>query len=166
MRAVIRGIFLGRYKDYLCSICECLDNKALPYKWNKRGSESYCVNCTYTNTPRSKGQRCDEFIFQNMPKNKNISGLYLIERKTKAKDAKKIEQQLQGGANFICRFIQKDPALQGYHYDFIPIAVSRGASRPILKALQAKKIKLGNISRRIRHVIRNDHLPPIAPPAN
>lgn len=117
------------------------------------------VDCVFEQSPRG-GNRCDEFIF--CEPYHNVTGMYLVEVKdNKSNDVEKVRKQLQGGADFIHYFIQKDPALAIYKYDFRAIWVSQGIRPSLRNKLVGITISLYNEKRSIHHCKKKDKLPKI-----
>ena len=125
----------------------------------------FCVDCIFRMQRNATGKRCDEFIFfdlnQNQNQNQNITGIYLVERKTNISDVTKVKAQLQGGATFVCAFLNNDPALDSAAFDFMPVWVSKGISPSARRKLITAKISLRNKTKHIYHVKNRQTLPKI-----
>lgn len=127
----------------------------------------YGVDCIFDAAARIGGRHCDEFIFFGL--NPSSTGIYLVERKDSySNNIKKVKQQLQGGADFIEKFLESDPATDQGAFDFIPVWVSRGIKPSIRSRLVKIRISLRNIQKPIKHVNTKGTLPkmskkPISP---
>ncbi len=119
----------------------------------------FCVDCIFRMQRNATGKRCDEFIFFNI--NQNITGIYLVERKTNISDVTKVKAQLQGGATFVCTFLNNDPALDCSAFDFMPVWVSKGVSPSARRKLTTEKISLRNKTKHIYHIKNKQALPKI-----
>ena len=148
-RATIRDIFYGQHSKCLVS------GSSLPYKWNrKKNSDVYSVDCVI------KGNRPDEFVFLNAGNpGDDITGLYLVERKTVSSHVYKVKRQLQSGADFIDDFIKKhNHSISSKHkIVFRPVLVSQSIKKSAHKAhkdLRREKITLRGQKERIHVLVR------------
>ena len=161
-RATIRDIFHGLHSEH--TVSKCLINNGckhrcsqdVSYTWdNKKNSDTYCVDCVI------KGNRPDEFIFLNTGQpGHNITGIYLVERKTNFYSEAKVKEQLQGGANFIDSFIHRDPNISRSHKSiFKPVLVSRGITKSASITLLKIKVTLRGEARHVSHSSTGGNLP-------
>lgn len=152
---MINEVFFAKYGN--CKI-------SVPPQYKVRNVKNpvvFCVDCVYGKKQNKKGRRCDEFIFFEI--NVNATGIYLIERKTNIIDLTKIEDQLQGGANFVADFIQKDPALDIYGFNFMPVFVSSSDVIPSRRAkLLAIEISLIDNIKHIHYIKNKEKLPKLS----
>ena len=157
-RATIRDIFHGKYSKYVIyGGCIHRRNQSLPYTWpGKNDSDVYCVDCIATS-----GTKPDEFIFLNAGQpGHNITGIYLVERKTNFYNEAKVKEQLQGGANFIGDFIDCDPRLSRSHKStFKPVLVSRGITKSASSTLLNIKVTLRGEAKHVSHSSTGGNLP-------
>ena len=150
----IKQIFNSKYSECAVSV-PC--NYKLP---NSPGSAVFSVDCVFRQDRNSGGNRCDEFIFLAM--HHNSTGIYLVERKdNKSHDVEKVQSQLQGGANFIERFLDSDPATYGCGLDFLPVWVSKGIGQRLSWRLRKIKISLRGKKKFIVHSTNKKTLPKI-----
>ncbi|MDA8014000.1 MAG: hypothetical protein MPK09_00040 [Gammaproteobacteria bacterium] len=102
---------------------------------------------------RGKGENCDEYIFFDYTS--KMTGIYLVERKdneaSKSVKVEKIHDQLQGGADFIADFIEKDHSRAVFQFDFRPVLVSRTIRIGLNNRLKLKTICLHGRKKRILH---------------
>lgn len=115
------------------------------------------VDCVFE-MRRLPGMRCDEFIFFDILL--NLTGIYLIERKdSHSADVTQVTRQLQGGATLITNFLNRDPALDAYNFEFLPVLVSRGITPSKSRKLQSESVTLRGKTKRIRHARSKCRLP-------
>ena len=149
----IKGKFLSRYKE--CGI-------DLPAKYKLKNAQAhvvFSVDCVFEqNQRRQGGFRCDEFIFFDWKP--SVEGMYLVERKTNSTNVEKVAKQLQGGADFVTRFLNDDPALDEAKFDFLPVWVSNGIKSTQRRQLQqTDPVSLRGKKKRIRHSRTKQSLP-------
>ena len=146
--------------DFIAKYAECTIQIPPAYRVkNASGLVVFCVDCVYRKTKRATGRRCDEFVFFDI--NRNVTGLYLIERKIHAVNIEKVKEQLQGGAKFIANFLHDDPALDKCVFNFKPVFVSRGITSSQRAKLAALKVELNRQRKRIFYVQYGKALPKI-----
>lgn len=120
------------------------------------------VDCVFEQNQRRRqgGSRCDEFIFFDWKP--RVEGMYLVERKTNSTNVEKVAEQLQGGAAFMSRFLNDDPALDEARFDFLPVWVSNGIKSTQRRQLQqTDPVSLRGRKKRIRHSQAGQPLPPL-----
>lgn len=121
----------------------------------------FSVDCVFEqNRRRQGGFRCDEFIFFDWKPRVEVEGMYLVERKTNSTNVEKVAKQLQGGADFMTRFLNDDPALDEAKFDFLPVWVSNGIKSTQRRQLrQTVPVSLRGRKKRIRHSRTKQPLP-------
>lgn len=119
----------------------------------------FSVDCVFEQkSKRQGGPRCDEFIFFDWKP--RAEGMYLVERKTNGTNVEKVADQLQGGADFMTRFLNDDPALDEARFDFLPVWVSNGIKSTQRRQLrQTVPVSLRGRKKRIRHSRTKQPLP-------
>ena len=85
--------------------------------------------------------------------------MYLVERKTNSTNVEKVAKQLQGGANFMTRFLENDPSLDITKFDFLPVWVSKGIKSTQRHQLQKESIALRGKNKPIQHSQTGQPLP-------
>lgn len=126
---------------------------------NVQAPAVFSVDCAFEqNRRRQRGFRCDEFIFFDWKPREE--GMYLVERKTNSTNVEKVAEQLQGGADFVTRFLNDDPALDEAKFDFLPVWVSNGIKSTQRRQLQqTDPVSLRGRKKRIRHSQAGQPLP-------
>ena len=153
-RVMIKQNFCAKYSG--CKI-------PVPSQYKVKNVNSpvvFCVDCVYRNTKNATGRRCDEFIFFDI--SREVTGIYLIERKTNSTNATRVQEQLQGGANYVTSLVTEDPALDEYRhkFDFMPVFVSSPKIAPSQRRrILALKISLIGKTKNIRYVRKKGVLP-------
>lgn len=119
----------------------------------------FSVDCVFEkDRRRQRGFHCDEFIFFDWKP--SVEGMYLVERKTNSTNVEKVAKQLQGGADFVTRFLNDDPALDEAKFDFLPVWVSNGIKSTQRRRLQQTvPVSLRGKKKRIRHSRTKQSLP-------
>lgn len=119
------------------------------------------VDCVFEQNQRRRqgGFRCDEFIFFDWKPREEVEGMYLVERKTNSTNVEKVAKQLQGGADFMTRFLNDDPALDVARFDFLPVWVSNGIKPTQRHQLEQTAVSLRGRKKRIRHSRTKQPLP-------
>jgi len=148
-------------KDFAAKYSCCVIPARKEYAfWHAVAHVVFCVDCVFTKS-RGPGKRCDEFVFFEL--NRNLTGIYVVERKDSASiNPKEIYEQLQGGADFITKFLSKDPALAAYRSNFEPVLVARdGIRQSMLRKLVEKTICLRGQPKHIKYVKIYKKLPKI-----
>ena len=108
------------------------------------------ADCVYKNYNfRGKGENCDEYIVFDYTR--KMTGIYLVESKENSNDVEKIRNQLQGGADFIKDFIEKDRSRADFQFDFRPVLVSRAIRVGMENRLRSQIICLGTRKKHILH---------------
>ena len=149
----IKAAFRSRYR-------ECGIDRPEKYKLKHiQASVVFSVDCVFEQKPqRQGGPRCDEFIFFDWKP--HVEGMYLVERKTNSTNVEKVAEQLRGGAAFMTRFLNDDPALDEAKFDFLPVWVSNGINSTQRRRLQQiDPVSLCGRKRRIRHSQAGQPLP-------
>ena len=161
-RATIRDIFYGQHSKCLVS------GSSLPYKWNrKKNSDAYSVDCVISSG--NKGNRPDEFIFLNAGNpGDDITGLYLVERKSVSSNVGKVKRQLQGGADFIDGFMMKhNHSISSKHkIVFRPVLVATSVKQSAHKAhreLRQETVTLRGQKEQIHVLVRQGEKLPHIP---
>ena len=135
--AVIKDLFHDKPGNKECLI----PKESKEYKLeNIIKPEVYSVDCLFQCHPKMGGERCDEFVFFDLSRNK--TGLYLIERKTNSQNIGEVVKQLQGGAEFVEAFLDSDPATDAQPFDFMPVWISK------IKPTQRAQLRKDKISLR------------------
>lgn len=112
--------------------------KHRPYSLKKiraRNPDKYSVDSIFEIEKR-KVSRCDYFVLCDGTC--VDTWIYLVEKKGKNSHAREIQSQLQGGANFINKYLQA-----GEKFKFLPVLVSKGIRSSEFKVLRTKKIYIG-----------------------
>lgn len=153
---MIKAIFHDKPDNKKCLIPKSKHPKEYKLE-NITKPEVYSVDCLFRCHSKMEGEHCDEFVFFDLSRNK--TGLYLIEKKKKSQNIKKVIEQLQGGADFIKDFLKKDPATDGQPFDFMPLWISqiKPSQRSILR--RDAKISLSRRKKRVRRVEEGKALP-------
>lgn len=127
---------------------------------NVQAPAVFSVDCVFEQNRRRRqgGFRCDEFIFFDWKPREE--GMYLVERKTNSTNVEKVADQLQGGADFMTRFLENDSSLDIARFDFLPVWVSNGIKSTQRRHLQqTASVSLRGRKKRIRHSRTKQPLP-------
>lgn len=149
----IKETFRSRYG-------KCVTDAPTEYELkNFQARAIFSVDCVFEQNRRWQGGfRCDEFIFFDWKPREE--GMYLVERKTNSTNVEKVAKQLQGGANFVTRFLNDDSALDEAKFDFLPVWVSNGIKSTQRRQLQqTDPVSLRGRKKRIRHSRTKQSLP-------